>query len=91
MARITSPHNLSVMELDTAEMSGTVTQPEPLEELPYRVELWHMDGTAAVERVLARALNLHLARAIFKAATDEHPDRRITLREGTRLIADSTS
>jgi hypothetical protein len=59
------------------------------EELPYRVELWHDGAGNTVERVLARALNAQLARAIFKAATGEHPDRRITLRRGTRLIADS--
>ena len=63
----------------------------PLENLPYRIELWEggTDG-AAVERVLARAFNAQLARAIFRAARSEHPDRRITLRRGTRVIADST-
>lgn len=72
-------------------MSATVILPEALEELPYRVELWHVDGTDTVERVLARALNLHLAHAIFKAATEEHPQRRITLREGAHVIADTSS
>jgi hypothetical protein len=61
----------------------------PAEELPYRVELWR-DGTGdAVERVLARAANVQLARAMFKAALGEHPERRITLRRGNRIIADS--
>lgn len=63
--------------------------PAAPEELPYRVELWHDGVGDTVERVLARALNAQLARAIFKAATGEHPDRRITLRRGTRVIADS--
>jgi hypothetical protein len=72
-------------------MSATVNPPDPREELPYRVELWAADGTDAVERVLARALNLHLARAIFKAATEEHPQRRITLSEGPRVIADTSA
>jgi len=90
MARTTDPYCPPVMELDRVAMSGTDTPSEPLEELPYRVELWHVDGVDSVERVLARALNLRLARAIFKAATDEHPQRRITLREGPRVIADTS-
>jgi hypothetical protein len=42
-----------------------------------------------VERVLARAAGSALARAIFKAAQQEYPDRRITLRRGARLIAEA--
>jgi hypothetical protein len=64
--------------------------PGPVEELPFRVELWHDGVGDTVERVLARALNAQLARAIFKAATGEHPNRRITLRRGSRIIADSS-
>jgi hypothetical protein len=59
------------------------------EKLPYRIELWDHDGRSP-ERVLARALNAPLARALFKAAQKEHPDQRILLRRGTRMIADST-
>jgi hypothetical protein len=62
---------------------------EPDERLPYRVELWHAENRDAVERVLARAANASLARAIFKAAQDEHPERRITVRRGARIVADS--
>jgi len=58
------------------------------EELPYTVELWQMDDV--IERVLARAANALLARAIFKAAQDEHPGRRITLRRGSHIVADSS-
>jgi hypothetical protein len=54
--------------------------------LPYRVELWR---ERAIERVLAWAASAALARAIFKAAKSEHPDRRVTLRRGGRIIADS--
>ena len=60
------------------------------EELPYRVELWHDGVGDAVERVLARAANTQLARAIFKAAQGEHPERRITLRKGNRVVSDSS-
>jgi hypothetical protein len=70
-------------------MSRTGSLSRPQDDLPYRIELWHADGRDAVERVLARALNAQLARAIFKAAKDEHPERRITLRKDQRLIADS--
>jgi hypothetical protein len=60
------------------------------ESLPSRVELWQDGKGNAVERVLARAVSAALGRAIFSAALSEHPDRRITLRRGSRVIADST-
>lgn len=63
--------------------------PAETEELPYRVELWHDGVGDAVERVLGRALNSQLARAIFSAAQGEYPNRRITLRKGSRVIVDS--
>ncbi len=59
------------------------------EKLPYRVELWDAVDRDCIERVLARAFNAPLARAIFKAARSEHPERRITLRRGKRVVADS--
>lgn len=66
----------------------------PPEDLPYRVELWH-DGdarggdAAAIERVLARAASVQLARAIFRAAREEHPQRRLTLSKGDKIVEDS--
>jgi hypothetical protein len=72
-------------------ISRSSVPPGATEELPYRVELWHDGVGEAIERVLARALNAQLARAIFKAATGEYPDRRITLCRGSRVIADSAS
>jgi hypothetical protein len=59
------------------------------EDLPYRVELWDASRHDCVERVLAHASSAPLARAIFKAARTEHPDRRITLCRGKRVVADS--
>jgi hypothetical protein len=59
------------------------------EKLPYRIELWDAVRHDCIERVLARAFNAPLARAMFKAARTEHPDRRITLRRGKRVVADS--
>ncbi|WP_309083707.1 hypothetical protein [Chelativorans sp.] len=61
------------------------------EELPYRIELWNAEGSEEVERVLARALSAQLARAIFEAARNEHPERRITLAKGGQVLADSRS
>lgn len=57
--------------------------------LPYCVELWDGAEGDAVERVLARIADPQLARAIFEKARREHPDRRITLRRGSELLADS--
>lgn len=56
------------------------------EKLPYVVELW--DG-AGVEKVLARAARVSLARAIFQAAKSEYPDRRLCLRQGSKTLEDS--
>jgi hypothetical protein len=60
----------------------------PPEDLPYRIELWRADADA-VERLLARAASVQLARAIFTAAQGEHPQRRITLCNGNRVVSDS--
>ena len=62
---------------------------EPQDELPYSIELWGAEGAQGVERVLARASSAQLAQAIFNAARNEHPGRRITLQKGSRVIADS--
>jgi hypothetical protein len=59
------------------------------EDLPYCVELWHAERRDSVERVLGRAVNTQFARTIFKAAKEEHPERRVTLRKGNRIVADS--
>lgn len=56
--------------------------------LPYVVELWAQNRDK-VEKVLARAAVDSLARAIFQAALKERPGRRVTLRRGARVLADS--
>jgi hypothetical protein len=70
--------------------TGTPASPpaEPLDELPYSIELWRAQD-AAIERVLARASSARLAHAIFAAARNEHPGRRLTLHKDGRIIADS--
>ena len=66
----------------------TRTASRPSEDLPYRIELWRADADEP-ERVLARAASIQLARAIFTAAQGEHPQRRITLCKGNRVVSDS--
>ena len=70
-------------------MSEETALPNALDELPYCIELWHEHNKDEVEKVLARAQSAHLARAIFHAAKDEHPQRRITLRKGNHTIDSS--
>ena len=69
-------------------MPSTPSRSRP-PELPYRIELW--EAASDGRRILARALNLQLARVMFRAASGEHPEARITLRRGNRIIADSDS
>jgi hypothetical protein len=82
-------HSLKLMKQGSDDIIKGDTFSAPAEELPYRVELWRDGGGEGIERVLARAVNVQLARAIFNAAQGEHPERRITVRKGTRIIADS--
>ena len=71
-------------------MPADESRPSPAEDLPYRIELWaEADGSSGIERILARAASVQLAHAIFKAVQGEHPKRRIILREGERIVADS--
>jgi hypothetical protein len=60
------------------------------DELPFCVELWGVEA-GTVDRVLARALSMQLARAIYTAALSEFPQRRITLRRGSDIVLDSKS
>ena len=76
------------MNQRTAKVGPVGTVTSQTEQLPYSIELWDRFGRA-LERVLARALNAQLARAIFLAARKEHPHARILLRRGSRTIADS--
>ena len=58
------------------------------DELSYAVELWD-EHRKSVEKIMARAANLSLARAIFRAALEENPGRRIVLRHGERIVEDN--
>ncbi len=67
-----------------------LTHSDQGENLPYRIEVWN-SANDAVERVLARATNAQLARAIFNAAQNENPGRRLTVRRGSKIILDSAA
>jgi hypothetical protein len=56
--------------------------------LVYSVEIWDLPKLRP-ERVIARAASIVLARAIFKAAESEHLGRRIVLRRGKKVVAQS--
>ncbi|MBZ9767552.1 hypothetical protein LB515_13940 [Mesorhizobium sp. CA15] len=71
-------------------MTRSANSSRSAEALPYRIELWRADSHEIIERVLARAATAQLARAIFQAARDEHPRRRITLRKGNGILSDTS-
>ncbi|HEX2559976.1 hypothetical protein [Phenylobacterium sp.] len=56
--------------------------------LPYAIELWNLPRTAP-ERIVGRAASAVLARAIFQAAMSEHLGRKLILRRGSRVVAET--
>ncbi|WP_316980006.1 hypothetical protein [Shumkonia mesophila] len=54
--------------------------------LPFAVEQWDAGGIR-IERILARAANVLLASAAFDRASALYPDKVLTLRHGTRVVA----
>jgi hypothetical protein len=57
-------------------------------DLPYSVELWD-DTDSHVEELIALTGDYRVARAAFEEAVKRRPGRIITLRQKTRLLADS--
>jgi hypothetical protein len=70
--------------------SRVVPMPTPSggARLPYAVELWNLPRSET-ERVIGRAASAILARAIFVAAQSEHLGRRLVLRRGSQVLAES--
>ena len=62
---------------------GAAAGAEESGKLPYRVEMWN---EGEFERVLALAAQATLARAIYTAAIDDHPDRLIVLARGGKIL-----
>ena len=59
-----------------------------LYDLPYSVELWD-DADSHVEELIALAGDFNVARAAFDEAVKRRPGQIVTLRQKTRLLADS--
>ena len=57
-------------------------------DLPYSVELWD-DTDSHVEELIALTGDYRVARAAFDEAVKRQPGRIVTLRQKTRLLADS--
>ena len=57
-------------------------------DLTYSVELWD-DADSHVEELIALTGDYRVARAAFEEAVKRRPGRIITLRQKTRLLADS--
>ena len=56
-------------------------------DLPYSVELW--DDADSHEELIALTGDYRVARAAFDEAVKQRPSRIVTLRQKTRLLADS--
>jgi hypothetical protein len=59
-----------------------------LSDLPYSVELWD-ENDQHVEELIALTGDYGVARAAFEEAIKRRPGRIVTLRQKTRLLADS--
>ena len=57
-------------------------------DLPYMVEQWD-DSDTHVEELIALTGDYRVARAAFDEAVKHRPSRIVTLRQKTRLLADS--
>jgi len=58
-------------------------------QLPYTVELWNLPRSEP-ERIIGRAASAVVARAIFVAAQSEHLGRKLVLRRGSKVVAESS-
>jgi hypothetical protein len=57
-------------------------------ELPFKVEAWSQKGQN-IDRLIATATNVLVARAAYEAAVQLYPGQNITLRQGARVIAET--
>ena len=57
-------------------------------DLPYMVEQWD-DSDSHVEELIALTGDYRVARVAFEEAVKRRPGRIVTLRQKTRLLADS--
>ena len=59
-------------------------------DLPFMVEQWD-DANSHVEELIALTGDYRVARAAYEEAVKRRPGRIVTLRQKTRLLADSRS
>ena len=59
-------------------------------DLPYMVEQWD-DTDSHIEELIALTGDYRVARAAYEEAVKQRPGRIVTLRQKTRLLADSRS
>ena len=57
-------------------------------DLPYSVELWD-EADTRVEELIALTGDYNVARAAYQEAIKRRPGRIVTLRQKTRVLADS--
>jgi hypothetical protein len=57
-------------------------------ELPFKVEAWSKDGQR-IDRLLATATNIGIARGAYDAAVGLFTGERITLRQGERVVSET--
>jgi hypothetical protein len=62
--------------------------PDQYEEWPYRLEMWDEQDNR-VEELIALVADHAVARAAFSEAVKRRPGRIITLRQKSRVLADS--
>ena len=67
--------------------SGAMATGRPF-DLPYMVEQWD-DADSHVEELIALTGDYRVARAAYEEAVKRRPGRIVTLRQKTRLLADS--
>lgn len=65
-----------------------ISEARPSTELRYAIELWTLPRDQP-ERVIGRAASVVLARAIFAAAQSEHLGRKVVLRRGGKVLAET--
>jgi hypothetical protein len=58
------------------------------DDLPYRIELWD-EADRRVEELIVLCSDYRVARTAFKEAMRRRPGRIVTLRQKTRVLADS--
>jgi len=56
--------------------------------MAYTVELWTPDG-ASIERTFISTDSINTAHAVYEAAVETHPRRRITLRNRSMIVRHS--